>query len=326
MKLFVLSCENSRGSAAVLADELANTLGSAHKVRCGRSVELRDGERYNYIINVGCSGSIKHAGAIILNDPKAVALCANKLASRELLKKLSISSPELWRQPEQIGQQSYPVIGRTTRHSRGQGFWFCRTPAEAVQAAKGFLGLRKKLITTKKGNRVWRDRPAYGEMASHFLQFVNNTREFRVHLAASKADLENIKPSDYLLVKLSEKLPGPTGTKSTVIKNHDNGWVFSFPKDPGNPKLDVVRELGKAAIACLGLHWGAVDIVLCQNTGRALVLEVNSAPCLTDDRSNTLEKYVKRLKVILGLSAPKRQKQSSVPSKRYSGLFQRLGV
>lgn len=73
------------------------------------------------------------------------------------------------------------------------------------------------------------------------------------------------------------------------IRNYKNGWVFC--RENVNPG-DNVLDLAVQAVKCLGLDFGAVDIIINKYKG-PFILEVNTAPGLT---GTTLQKYVQAFK------------------------------
>lgn len=112
---------------------------------------------------------------------------------------------------------------------------------------------------------------------THWLRWYEGVeREYRVHVIAGK------------VIKTSEKMGG-----SGSVRTHANGWRFASPELPVTSRR-AVSSAAKAAVASLGLDIGAVDVI--QVDGRPYVLEVNSAPSLTDTESTTFDKYVKWIK------------------------------
>lgn len=173
--------------------------------------------------------------------------------------------------PDIAERDRYPVVGRTDNHRAGSSFWLCNTPNDAQRAIN--------------------------EGATHFMEYIANAREFRVHIAFGKS------------IKLTEKLypaPGPFGTEwfsgnecpnASTTRNHANGWKQMAPQP--NAHRASLRTHAKAAVAALGLDFGAVDILMRQepitherDIPEFFVLEVNSAPALTDPNTDTLARYV----------------------------------
>ena len=70
------------------------------------------------------------------------------------------------------------------------------------------------------------------------------------------------------------------------VRNHDNGWIYAT--EAATPPEDIVISQARAAVACLGLSFGAVDVVYNEHHSQASVLEVNTAPGLA---GTTITKY-----------------------------------
>lgn len=278
MRIFVLYDKSGIHSGRALGSRLIKELAGKVSVQKGRperlAVLIKRGNRYDYIINVGWFRTFDSGGAQILNTPEAISLGSNKRKARIRFKTKKIPAPKLWLIEDSIRKRDLPVIARTTHHAKGSGLWFCKSMENVRNANRGG--------------------------ASHFLKFIPHTREFRVHVMAPKAQLDKLTPSDYRVIKLSEKVPKPGAQPDEVVKNHESGWFFGYPKDREDPVLIKIREIGRKVIAEFGLHWGAVDVMLSRDTGEIFVLEINSTPCLTDDQANTLEKYAQGISALTG--------------------------
>jgi D-alanine-D-alanine ligase-like ATP-grasp enzyme len=136
------------------------------------------------------------------------------------------------------------------------------------------------------------------------MEFIPKTREYRVHVftKARALEKEERSPEDYVSFKISEKVwtgegkPDPDEPQ----KNHDFGWTFLGPQNRRKEELDVVRYVAKEAISALGMHFGAVDVMYRIGNKRPYVLEINSAPSLSDDNADTCERYAARILKTLG--------------------------
>lgn len=117
-------------------------------------------------------------------------------------------------------------------------------------------------------------RDAIEQGCTHFLEYIEGGREFRCHVAFGKS------------IKIAEKIGG-----DSVIRNFKHGSTFMYPQDFNHKK--TLRNLSKKAVMCLGLDFGAVDIIW--KDDKWYVLEVNSAPSLTSN-SDILQRYVKAFK------------------------------
>lgn len=231
-----------------------------------------------HVINLGVTDPFPLDGRI-LNTQDMVRASSNKRKARELFSQKEVPAPVLFLSGDKVTKADLPVVGRTSYHSKGRGFWFCKT-VEEVRAA------------VKAG-------------ATHFLQFVPNAREYRVHtfikpkcwLGKDPRSAEN-----YASIKISEKVwvgegrPDPNEPQ----KNHHFGWSFLAPQDRREDEIDVVRYAAKQAIAALGLDFGAVDVMFQLRTKRPFVLEVNSTPSLSDANADTCEVYARRILKTIG--------------------------
>jgi glutathione synthase/RimK-type ligase-like ATP-grasp enzyme len=77
------------------------------------------------------------------------------------------------------------------------------------------------------------------------------------------------------------------------IRSYDNGWVFC--RD-GVDCPQPVRDAAVAAVSCLGLDFGAVDVGWNLKRESAFVFEVNTAPGI---EGTTLERYNEGLRALL---------------------------
>lgn len=164
----------------------------------------------------------------------------NKRVMRELFKAHDVPTPQLvdW---DDLAKDLHDgvernVIGRPDRHSKGRGLWRVTDLKSFLLATKG---------TAKK------------KAATHFMEFVESDREYRVHVFKGKS------------IRISRKEFEEDGSnKYTTAK-------------PGNIKLRRVREAAKAALEAVELDFGAVDILARgENNEDVFVLEVNAAPGL----------------------------------------------
>jgi len=234
------------------------------------------------VINLGTTGDIRYDGKIV-NPKDMVRAASNKKQARIAFQKAEVPAPKLFLGGSDVTKADLPVIGRTSYHNKGKGFWFCKTLAEVKRAV---------------------DRGA-----THFLEFVPKTREYRVHSFCKKKAFgkEDRETNDDASVKLVEKVwqgrdkPDPR----KIQKNHEFGWVFLGQQDRREEELDVVRFAAKQAMAALGLDFGAVDVMYKIKDKRPYVLEVNSTPSLADDTADTCEVYAKRILSMLGAKTDK---------------------
>jgi len=167
----------------------------------------------------------------------------NKRVMRELFAEHGVPMPRLLEHESEDGSElgefldnGGVAIGRPDIHSKGRGLWKVDTFGKALIALRG---------TKKK------------RAATHFMEFVEADREYRVHIFKGKS------------IRISRKeFDGDGSNKYTTAK-------------PGDIKLRNVREAAKAAVAAVGLDFGAVDILARGEANEQVwCLEVNAAPGL----------------------------------------------
>lgn len=122
--------------------------------------------------------------------------------------------------------------------------------------------------------------PERGTTHDFFSQVVAKRVEARLHVAGGTVICEQVK-----LV--------PAGS-NVLIRNHSNGARFSarpLQTSVSDEEAARAREIAVAAIAAVGLDFGAVDMALTQR-GNWVIFETNSAPGLSgaddEEESNRL--------------------------------------
>lgn len=235
------------------------------------------------IVNLGITEAVD-CTARLLNSQDMVRKASNKRQARVTFHEAGVPSPKLTLRAADLTSADLPVVGRTSYHKKGEGFWFCKTSQDAQRAVRSG--------------------------ATHFLQFIPNTHEYRVHLFVRTKALNKDKreAKDYVSAKLVEKVWQGRGNPDPdqPQKNHEFGWVFLGPQNKRDEELDVVRMAAKQAIASLGLDFGAVDVMYSIRSKEPFVLEVNSTPSLSDDQASTCSVYAERLMRIIS-SQPEEQ-------------------
>ena len=235
------------------------------------------GVKPKLIINLGTT-ELDVPGVPFLNSPDMVRAAANKRGARRTFKEKGVPAPAFFDGGQPIPKEAFPVVGRTSYHSKGKGFWFCADEKAVKQARTAG--------------------------ATHFVKFIPDTREYRVHTFVkneSRAKAQNQRePGDYRSIKISEKVWTGVGTPPKAHqKNHEFGWKFLGQQNRREEELDVVRSAAKEAAAALGVDFGAVDVMYSILYKRAFVLEVNSTPSLADENADTCGKYAERIAQML---------------------------
>jgi glutathione synthase/RimK-type ligase-like ATP-grasp enzyme len=151
-----------------------------------------------------------------------------------------------------VTTSDFPVLGRKAHHIAGNDIILC---------------LQKKDLAIAVQNGC-----------THFTKYIPTATEFRVHVWGDQ------------VIKVSEKvLTEPERNKDPWIRNFDEGYTFMAPKTHLSGQA---KGMAIDAVGCLGLNFGAVDMIL-GDDGLVYVLEVNTAPGLQTDSS--LEAYVNKI-------------------------------
>ncbi len=114
-----------------------------------------------------------------------------------------------------------------------------------------------------------------------YTQLIEDTKEFRVHIVDGK------------IIHKQQKLRKDGVDKSQLIRSHGNGFTFTSNLREWHDDIGVQAL---AAVRCVGLDFGAVDVLWSRTDSKAYVLEVNSAPGI---EGASLEAYVKAFKEYL---------------------------
>lgn len=120
--------------------------------------------------------------------------------------------------------------------------------------------------------------------AMFYSEYIRKDAEFRVHVINGQAVAVQQKRAVRGVGHNSDQL---------LIRNHDNGWVFSVGDVDDTD--GAVADLGVRAAAALGLDLAAVDIIR-SRSGELFVLEANTKPGL--ESPTVLEAYVAALRSI----------------------------
>lgn len=148
------------------------------------------------IVREGVGGDVnwgRESANTILNPN--IANATNKRVMRQLFAENDVPMPELLstQQAVQAVLDGKVVLGRPDKHSKGRGYWLCKTERDIEKALQG---------TRRK------------RAATHFMRFVEADREYRVHIfkgksirISEKSFFENEDgEKDYVTVKPQHKI------------------------------------------------------------------------------------------------------------------------
>ena len=204
--------------------------------------------------------------ARVLNHPTAVALASNKRQSFDAFRANDVQTVEHTtdRSEAQRWLADGGIVYARTRLSghSGEGIVVCKAPGTALPDL-GDVEVSETLVTAQLYTK--------GE--------TRQRREFRVHVAGGVISHVQQK-------KRSEGWR-ENANYSNVVRNYHTGWIYALADVRVN---DAGRANAIAAVAALGLDFGAVDIIT--RGEEAWVLEVNTAPGLS---GTNMEHYVRNL-------------------------------
>lgn len=270
-------------------DKTGVLLAEALEVKSGKtapkgaqSIVIGWGAKTDKDINLG--------KATVINHPNNIRTNRNKFRAMEIMRGVGVHIAPFEAADNAIAgldsnSITLPVIGRTNYHQGGANFFTCLTKTHVANTIKT---LNEKL--NKKG---------------YFQNYIDVESEFRLHIvdgrviyAQRKKERDNLKEAystDQMdkIKRMAEKKGAKVDEKTlkfaldyqgskiagadNIIKSNTRGYKFS------NVNLSSVNkdlaDQAIAAVAALGLQFGAVDCVL-DTDGYAWVIEVNTGPGL----------------------------------------------
>lgn len=243
------------------------------------------GKSSDLCINWGSSAPI-NVNARILNKPEAVAKSVNKLTTFDALEAADVPAPYFWEVADYDGlYDAFTYAFQTSREMGLPDIFLLRATATG-HGGQGIYPLDfsdlesteeeaiDEYLTDLLENDHWASVLPQTKFISSYFKAAD---EYRIHVVLGTPILSQRKA-----LRTDDQRPEHP---SFLIRNHDNGFVFTV-QDVNPPAL--VLEQSIAAVSALGLDFGAVDIRYNPNTGKCCVLEVNSAPAL---QGTTLEVY-----------------------------------
>ena len=232
------------------ARELANAIGCLRLKQDTRFIPSRG----DLVINWGRSElpmAWHYRPECVMNNSYNVYMALHKPIAYRHMKAGGVSVPEFTQSHEEALDwitRGHDVMARHTVHGKG---------GEGCQ-----------VVMAHSGDTL--------PNAPLYVRYMPKRWEFRVHSnGAQVIDLQQKK-------KRSEV---PNDEVDYKIRSASRGWVFCR-SDISVPDEVVVQA--HRAVRSLGLHFGAVDVGYTENTGRAWVYEVNTAPGL---EGTTVERY-----------------------------------
>lgn len=248
----------------------ARNLSNGLRERGWRAKRVRpDGNyrpyRNHVIVNWGCSTRPEWQvgiGIKWLNVWDAVRNASNKLTAFQKLREAGVQVPDFYTDPVEanaVRQEGGTIVARTVLQGHsGEGIVMCE-PNEGLSVL---------------------DVPA-----PLYVKYIKKEREYRIHVFGGRViDVQQKRRRHEV----------PNEQVNWQVRNYRNG--FTYCRDNVDVPPDGMCDQAIAAVAALGLDFGAVDIIWNARTGNSYVLEVNTAPGL---EGTTIQKYVEAIELIL---------------------------
>lgn len=211
-------------------------------------------------------------GSVVLNPPKVVNLCRNKMRFFKAA------------QAAKDGPRTPKIIV---------------TADEAVEAVKAGVVVFGRKETGSCGTDIvlYGDDPGAFVASDFWSVYKKKKSEYRVHVFKMKKGYESIDVQQKVLRKEDPETGKPLDVDKVnfMIRSHRNGFIFQ--RNNLEVPKDVFDQALKAA-EVTGIDFGAIDVLWNESEGKAYVLEVNTAPGL---EGTTLENYAKAFTEVLGL-------------------------
>ena len=219
------------------------------------------GRSWDNVIRYGSTTPV-HANVREVNKLKSVVSASDKLLSLRMLSSAGISCPEHFEDPTSRKIQ-FPLLGRLSSGMRGEDIVVFFQNRDMVECCK---------------NRHF----------DLFTKYIPKKEEYRVHVIGGK-----IAKAAY---KEFRGDPNKQHGFRSLVWNKKNGFFFKKVLVRDCP--ETAKSLAASTVSCLGLDFGAVDIIL-GDDGGWYVLEVNTAPGLS---RVALSVYGKKLAEMCGIS------------------------
>jgi hypothetical protein len=200
----------------------------------------------------GVIGRMNLPVCTLYNWPEDILNASNKLNFFQLMREEGHDNiiPPFWTNQEEIPDEAFPIVCRTTL---------------AGHSGAGIViaGNRRDLVN-----------------APLYVKYIKKQQEYRIHVGRREEQSIIIA-----MQRKARRLEVPDERVNWSVRNHDNGFIFARE---GFVVPNVCQEAATLALAASGLDFGAVDVIYNERSGRAYVLEINTAPGL---EGQTIQDY-----------------------------------
>lgn len=265
-----------------LAEHMRGPDVKAFKVYPDRGYQPKD---YHLIVNWGNGAHPRWLGRYtpILNKPDAVSVAGNKLEAFRAMKQAGVQVPDFTTDVQEaqrwFEEGSTVVCRRVLRGHSGAGIEICG------------------------GNND--TNPVDAPRAPLYVKYMKKKSEYRVHVFRGEViDIQEKR----------KRQETPNEQVDYQVRNHHNGWVFC--RDGINLPSAAIREQAIAAVAALGLDFGAVDVIWNAHHKTVHVLEVNTAPGLEGTTLTTYANKIRELAQDVRLPSTRSIRKAAVRTNR----------
>lgn len=304
----------------VTGKKLAETLGT----KCGDT--RPDLAKTSLIICWGTKTSKTEdlGGVPVLNHPDRILKNRNKFGSLQVMKTAGVNVAPFLPSPaanqiaaaDAVPTQSevrLPVIGRTSFHQGGKGFWYCPTKTHVDEAIKAGASYFQNMIEISEEYRlhtvgdkiifpVKKVKRTVEEMED---AFIKHETERQQALATKNGDKLDAKTIEVFLRRQAKKFAQDGA--NMLIRSNRLGWKFVKMKSVS----EALATEAVKALKATGLDYGAIDCCI-DPTGKPWIIEVNSGPGLEE---STFDVWVAALKdKIAKVLTPK--KETATPDRK----------
>lgn len=261
--------------ASLLSEGLREAGERCFKVFSNRRYTPR---RNHTIINWGCSSTpdwvnVRNNHLInMLNDWVYVGNASNKLKAFKIMKEGDISIPEFTTDNNIANNWGCKLFGRKKLQGHsGEGI-IIFDPDKPLEGGGYPVPYH---VSAFRGE---------SPVCPLYVKYIKKKAEYRVHVFQGRV----------IDIQMKRKRRGVENEEVDYqVRNHKNGWVYC--RDDIHPNESVISNSIRA-VDCLGLDFGAVDVIWNEHHQKAYVLEVNCAPGL---EGQTLTNYVDAFKGVV---------------------------
>jgi glutathione synthase/RimK-type ligase-like ATP-grasp enzyme len=173
--------------------------------------------------------------------PHLMQRATNKLSFFELMKDTGLT-PEFWTSEDEIPDEEYPIVCRTTLSGHS---------GDGIVIADN----REELASAKL-----------------FVKYIKKKEEYRVHVGRTGDTVNTIS-----VQRKARRLSTPDEEVDWQVRNLAGGFVYVRE---GFTLPSACEEAAHSCLRQTGLDFGAVDVIWNETQEKAYVLEINTAPGL----------------------------------------------